>query len=492
MNLFSKLASLLLAAVLLCPSAAFALDLTALYLGGCKRVSGIPLVVDGSDVYMLSTDEKIERIPRYEIMFLATYPAEFLPISQIHNASETKPYRVKTLQDHAIVNLVTGWPVEYSEDKIAFLTTDGSGAVIDRSAIWRIEEEAVTGALRFSGNAQSGKKLQLVHPQAFSHCESKETGRKIISQQILSEPLTIKRELDRIQKGREQVLAYMRKQKFYPVPHIYSNQTSLSLWHSFNSRYGSSDNRSNNFTPFISNELNLGPFSYQHQFVSGSGPNLESTHEEAQTQAAYRFKADYFQLSVMSDLSFLLIGGEKYKWSLEELDPIDFRTSDVARIGFAFDYRKFSLWFFPVNAVNAAGRSETLFDRDSISIPRVALTYRDDRVFGELTIGQGGGDISSMEYFRANAKYYPNNLTTITLSAITRSVAINQGFRQIDLNSKSNTAAVWIEHLYRKRFLLGATGSLERISTESGAAGAPLTNSSKSYFKAGTMVGLTF
>lgn len=475
-------------------SSAQALDVTTLYLGACNRVTGILLQVNSSHLKILSLDGKIEELPRYEVTYLATYPADYLPISGVANADLAPPIRVFTRVRRQVVELLEGWPVEFSEDKMAFLTTAGEGAVVDKGQIWKLEVADVSKRLNFK-NRFAHRPLEFAHPQVFSKCKltARTSVRTLVAQQLLSEPITIKREFDRLQKGHELVETYMRRQKFYPVPNIYGKGTALSLWTSVGSRYGASESRSNNFTPHVRHEYNSGPFSYQHEMVTGSGPNPNSNHEEPQTQIYYRFKADYFQFFGMTDPSFLLIGANNYRWSARDLKSTDFRISDVARMGFAFDYGAFSFGAIPLNQINTGARSGAVFEKDSVSLPRLYFSYRAPDFLFEIDGGAGDGDHVEMTFLRINTRYQYNEKTSFSASLIQRSVtaAENENSR-LDTESDSSTVSVIGEHLYRGRFLLGAFASVEKFSADIGPVAGAKTSTDESYFKAGAMIGLTF
>ncbi|MBU1910557.1 MAG: hypothetical protein KJ726_10960, partial [Verrucomicrobia bacterium] len=107
----------------------------------------------------------------------------------------------------------------------------------------------------------------------------------------------IRRELDRLRKGYQELVDDIEDQKFYPVPQLYRNRTSLGFWGSLLSRYAASESRSNNLTPLLTNTYSSGPFRYQHIFFTGTTPNGLLLHNEAQTQVFYRFKAAYFHAS---------------------------------------------------------------------------------------------------------------------------------------------------------------------------------------------------
>ena len=276
-------------ALVLATSIASALDISAYYLGSCRRVVGIPVAVDRETVRVLTVHGRIETVPRYEVNLVATYPSDVIQIDRVENPEEHPPIEIMTRRNRETVNLVTGWPVEFTDDKVSFLTIGGEDFVVDRNSIWQINEVPANSKFTFRGQNRRARS-EFVHPQLFADCPAERAGgegekRPVVPQQILAEPVTIKREFDRLMRGHNVIEAYQSKQQFYAVPSLYKNQTSLIVWTSAGSRYGASSFRSNNFTPLIRNEESSGPFSYQHEILTGSGPNVDSVHDESQTQA---------------------------------------------------------------------------------------------------------------------------------------------------------------------------------------------------------------
>lgn len=486
---------MIIAVVTLLTEAARALDVSAFYIGSCRRVVGVPLKVTSETVEVLSIDGDTVLLPRHEINLLATYPAGSVPFKRIEKVKTAQLLSILTWRDRKMVEIVRGWPVEFTEDKIAFLTLSGRDVVLDRRSIWRIDVLDAPEAAMFSGRAVES--MSFLHPQILANCKLESSGagaRVLVAYQLLSEPVTIKRELDRLQRGHELVDTYIRKQSFFPVPALFSNTTSLQLWTSIGSRYGSSQNRSNNFTPFVKSEHWSGPFLYQHQFLTGSGPHLHSLHDEPQTLAAYQFKADYIQFGVMSDLQFMLIGGEKYRWRAEDVPPNDMRLNDVARLFAAIDYGAFSLILLSSSA-NVGMRAANAFAEDGVDLPRVGLSYRAPDLYLDFTAGSDQGNKLKLTAFRANARYQLNALTQLTASYIQRSaISVAHENQQFTFDFKSQTVAAWIEHLHRGRFPMGGFLSVESVKgsfSPFSVVGGTETKDAV-YIKTGVMVGINF
>jgi hypothetical protein len=324
---------------------------------------------------------------------MAYYPISRFPVEDIRVPEGPRPLRVDTLVGDRVVPLVEGWPVEYSEQKIAFLQRDGRELVIDRNSIWRLAylDEPTTPAAPAKPLAD-----RFVHPQAAGFCSEGETmaedGHRVFPQQFLNDEVVIKRELDRLQEGLALVAQYENDQKFYPVPQLHGNRTSLGFWLAAGSRHGTSDRRGR-LSPLVIDELSMGPFRFQHLFLTGITPNPSLLHEEPQTQLYYRFKAAYFHASVMLDPGIVLMG-EKYLWRGTDLDPrADVRLSEIFAIDLGFDLGPLSLQFFPIVLSDVGMRVDNQFHSEAFNLWRIGprLTFRQveaDAFVGWTTQGQ--------------------------------------------------------------------------------------------------------
>jgi len=147
------------------------------------------------------------------------------------------------------------------------------------------------------------------------------------------------------------------------MPYLYTDRTMLGLWVSGWSRYGASSTRSNNYTPLLVDELALGPFRYQHIFLTGAAPNDMFLHHEAQSQIFYRFKAAYFHTSVFLDPNLLLVG-TRYTWREADLEDerLDDRISETLAIEFGFDWGPFAVELTPGVAGQSAVKIDDFLD----------------------------------------------------------------------------------------------------------------------------------
>ncbi len=476
----------------------FAIDVVSLYLAPCQRVTGIILHVDDRSVTLLKIDGELEKIQRYEIIYLAAYPVETVPIHKINDASSIPYLHLRTRQNGELVELIRGWPIDFTADQISFLTIAGDGAVADRNSIWEINKETSAPNLDFKDR----KKLAYIfaHPYAFAKCSDGPTSAnafRVYAQQLLSDPVTIKRELDRLQEGHAQIAGYLKREQFYPIPQEYSNDSSLGIWSMAGSRHGSSSHRANNFTPILIDQRSMGPFSYQQIIRTGSAPLPSGEHEETQTQAYFRFKADYLHLSLMGDPTKLLVG-TNYKWSLG-----DFKQSvadgvvNEGQVEIGFDYKSFELNLYALDLVETGMREGPILVRASVPLAKVGLTWQTYRVRTDIQYGisrnawdQDGmveGEQFRLSIARWNFRYLFNQRVEALVSILDRTLAdANKGY-----SSKSYAGSVTGTYKFSKKYSGSALLATEIVKTDFTLNGVSQSQS-KIFPKGGINFTLTF
>lgn len=500
-NLFSKLiaTALALAAVLVSAPRAHAIHLHALYTASCQREIGIILDVGPRRLHLLNLDGKIVDVERFEVIYYASFSLDLVPMARVSNPEKVPFVEVKTYQDGGLQTLVRGWPVDFNKDKINFLTLRGSELVIDRTSVWSIDYQNQKNDVEFSARPFSA--TEFIHPYVFANCPTVNTGgpraTRAYPQTLLSDPVAIKREFDRLAQGHEEIRRYVSAQQFYPRPEVYKNATSLGLWLSTPSRYGASKTRENNFTPYLVNEFSSGPFGFQSIFTSGSGPIPQSVHEETQTQVYYRMKADYFHFSAMVDPSLLLVGS-KYKWAPNDLTSTDMRAVESAFAELGFDYDRFALELYVGGSVETAGRFGDLFARNNLSLPRLGLRYQGYTWTANLIAGAGSREGFKATLFRANFDWQPSTYQRFLISFIKRDLDFS-GEDQADSSThlaftsshKSMTGAVYGFWRVHTRYWVGGFVAVEKVDL-TGAQGAKSDSKSLMVPKAGALVSLTF
>ena len=384
MNFSSKI--ILIASIILgnvCAQAN-AMNLMAVYYASCERELGVVVEVDDEKLTLLNLQGDFIQLSRFDILYLAYYPVGKLPILEIHPNDKAIPTRIWTPYGFTTAELVTGWPIDFSEDQISFLTLQGKEQVIDKNAIWDLEK--IKPSSIPPQNGQPPPQINLIHPYPFAYCAAEGEGQAIAPQQILGDPFLIKKELDRLQDNFSEIVSYHQDKHFYAVPQLYSNRNSLGLWMAANTRYGGSDSRSNSFSPVFVSELSEGPFSFQRLLVTGAGRMSYGLHDEPQNQFYYHMKADYIHFSVMYDLDRLLLGEERYKWQKGDLESYDDRLNELQHIAGGFDYGSWAIEYgwAPIQYAVQAGE---VFFRNRVDLNRVLLRYQSQNFKGEFYYG---------------------------------------------------------------------------------------------------------
>ena len=478
-----------------------ATQIQALYTAACQRQVGIILDVTPREVKLLDLAGQVKTLRRYEIIYYATFLIDTVPIAEVRDPSQVPMLEIKTLEGNALVKLVRGWPVDFSKDKIAVLDEHGTEVLIDRARIWRLDFQTGLTPFRFSHAPTS--RYAFAHPYAFSSCPLDQGGGKnagvftVYPQQLMNDPVSIKRELDRFAEGHAQVRQYEIDQDFYARPEIYENDTQLGLWLSAGSRYGASRNRSNNFTPYLVNHFSSGPFGFQSELKTGSGPLAQTIHEEAQTQFYYRLKADYFHFAGMADPNLLLVG-QKYEWARDDLSANDIRANETAFMEFGFDYGRFSLELYPVGAMNMAAQTGAVFRQKNTTLLRAGVRWQGYHWSANLIAGVGheddGGSFGTT-ILRANVEWTQSAAQRYEVSLIQRQLSLNgrgdKDGTHLNVTGDALTLAAYGHLRFKKRYWAGAMLAAESLKVKYGLANADQ-SVNRLHPKAGVLISLSF
>ncbi|MEC8224298.1 MAG: hypothetical protein VX020_10545, partial [SAR324 cluster bacterium] len=126
---------------LVLPLGLSAVNISSVYFSSCNRENGVIIHVDENRVQMLGLDGAILDIPRYEIIYMSYYPlGEALKVPEMKEPTESKLYTIKTLHNGDVVDLVSGWLIDHSDDRFSFLSLTGVEQVVDAEDIWDLEE----------------------------------------------------------------------------------------------------------------------------------------------------------------------------------------------------------------------------------------------------------------------------------------------------------------------------------------------------------------
>jgi hypothetical protein len=476
-------AALCLAALLgLGARPARALSINAVYRTACSRELGVILRVEKREIHLLRLDGTVVRIPRHEIVSLLYYPLSQFPLAHVPTPPGFPPLEVRTRFGGEVVDLLTGWPIDYSENQVSFLLESGKELVVDRDSIWSLRyDEAAEAQPR---RTAAPDPVTFVHPQTSGFCADKEPAvagaRPIFAQQILNDQIVIRRELDRLLEGHQQIVEYEQDQKFYPAPFLYRNRTMLGLWVSAFSRYGASSTRSNNFTPLLVDEL---------------APNDMFLHHEAQSQIFYRFKAAYFHTSVFFDPNLLLVG-TRYSWREPDLEDesLDDRLNESLAIELGFDWGPLAIELTPAVLGRAAVKVGDFFDTDEeLNLwrlgARVTFPSWHAQVFAGATARDAAAETlieeAGMEYYtfvdtrwsyryaRLNVGFRPRGDLDLVLSVIGRSLSYGtsnepDGVDPVDYESTSLSTSAQASYAIGHRFSVGGHVITEVQAREAG------------------------
>jgi hypothetical protein len=314
-----------------------------------------------------------------------------LNIPKIEVSEHINTTVIKTLYKNRVTFLLEGWMINFSDNKMSFLTSEGTETVIDKNVIWDISFKKHDRSIPFK-NKDDEIPIRFVHPYPFAGCENEEKVglRQIFPQHLLEDPLLIKAELDRLHQGFEALEVNVREKVFYPEPQVFTNISTLSIWGNLNLRYGSSTTRNSSFVPAIRSELSEGLYKYQRVIVTGTAPMPYSVHEEPQTQFYYAMKSGYFHFSLMYDLNRLLVGDSRYKWQANDILEADDRQNEISHLGAGFDYGNFAIDYTSASINYGVRHDEDHFHSDSMNLNRGSIFYRHRLLDVDLYFGTDG------------------------------------------------------------------------------------------------------
>jgi hypothetical protein len=359
-------------------SSAQAIDVVAMYRGSCQIDTGVVLRVDNKSVVYLGIDGTVKKVPRYEIVGVASYPLPGLPVKDVTvpPGMDVPLFHFETFRGGDVVTLARGWPIDYNTEHVQVLTMAGDDHLVVRDSIWSVKAEDVPKALTFKKNKLAAS-YKLRHPLPFERCADNITPGEgapvpVIPQLTYDNPIAIKRYHDALRDGYAKIGDYADRQAFYAVPQVYLNRTLLGTWGLIGSRYANVGARQVNFLPLVQDEYSEGPFGFQRVVRSGVAPLAWGLHEEPTVQVFYGLKADYIHVDVFFDPTSPLIG-PRYNYSKGQLDDLDDRLVEKGGLEFGFDFGHFSL-FTAFTSGNIGIRANDTFEDAAFSSSRSGLS----------------------------------------------------------------------------------------------------------------------
>lgn len=474
---------------------AFGVQVEALYTSLCQREVGITLYVDKRFSYFLNTEGRLKKIPRYQVLSIASYPLDHFPLLKDVSIPEQIPQvRFWTLRKGELVQLGQGFVLGYNQSGFQLLTLQGHEVYISSDSIWKIEILMTANTLYAVKSQQ--KNYNFSHPQRGQCPESKANGAEVYPSDLISDPVSIKRRFDSQIAAFKKVQDYEEAQSFYAVPHIYKNSTSIGYWLPMGNRYGSSTGRVAGLAPLIRNEYSQGPFSFQHLSLTGAGPIPESIHEESQTMLYYGFKSSYVHFAGFIDPS-LILAGANYQWQEDDLKGLDERAVESSYISLGFDRGPFSITFFLNSHVFGAFKQNGNFTKYTADLFRLGLGWRTSKltlnlntsVSGDVKVKNSASEDwdGEFRFTKLSATYDFNEVWKAETFFFSRHVTAEDSKSTSEFSGDSKTLGIGIYHFLSRRWMVGTRISAEEVSNKN------QTQSEKSKFlKSGLHASMNF
>lgn len=471
MNSFSKFFLLLI----LLTGQVMAMQVEALYTSLCERHIGVNLYSDKRYAYFLSTDGKLKKIPRYQILSMASYPLDKFPAqAAIKIPSNIPVARLWTLNKGERVILAEGFVLGSNSSGVQIFTVNGNEVFVSKDSLWKVEILNESSSL----NVYSLKteKYYFSHPHQ-EKCKETITGSKLYPNELISDPISIKRKFDQQMTALKVLKDYEEAQSFYAVPQLYKNSTSIGYWLPLGNRYGSSVGRVAGIAPLIRNELSKGPFSFQHLSLTGAGLIPDTIHEEPQTMIYYGFKASYLHFAGFIDPS-LILAGTRYQWQEDDMEGLEDRAVESSYLALGFDRGPFSITMF-LNSHLFGGFQEpdTGFTKYDGDMMRVGLGWRTNRwqfkVNKSITSALDADssdtiswDEGTFDFTRVEGSFEWNERLKTEAFYIARVVKFDSNIGAT-YTGNSQTIGVGGYYALTRRWMVGSRFSMEQTSNES-------------------------
>lgn len=137
---------LALAAVLLRPAPARAVDVHSLFDAECRRTSGVLLHVDATHVALVDLEGRLVRTPREQVAVLVLHKLLESPLGSITLDPALAAYLRRIWVGADVEPTFTGWATAFAEDLVIFVDVDGRTHVLEPQDIRRMKPAAAVGA----------------------------------------------------------------------------------------------------------------------------------------------------------------------------------------------------------------------------------------------------------------------------------------------------------------------------------------------------------
>ncbi|MCB0421061.1 MAG: hypothetical protein KDD61_08695, partial [Bdellovibrionales bacterium] len=143
---------------------AHAVNVMAVYTAACQRELGTIINVEDHNVDFLTLDGTTKQIRSHEIIYLAYYPLDQLPLNKDIKPNSVSRVYIYTKHKNKITLLTSGWPIGFTKDKVAILTEKGQETLVQRRNIYRIRYEKLNNSLAKTSTSSSASRYNFIHP----------------------------------------------------------------------------------------------------------------------------------------------------------------------------------------------------------------------------------------------------------------------------------------------------------------------------------------
>ena len=469
MNSFFRLIFILL----IFSTHAKAMQVEAIYTSLCGRLVGVNLYADKRFAHFITIQGEYRKIPRYQILSMASYPLDKFPAEADLKIPATVPFtRLWTFNKGEKVIVAEGYVLGSNSSGFQVFTLNGSEVFVSRDSLWKVEVISDESSLR----VQSKAKYYFSHPHQ-EKCKEEKVGDVLFANELISDPISIKRKFDQQMVALKILRDYEEAQAFYAIPHVYKNSTAIGYWLPSGSRYGSSEGRVSGMAPLIRNEYSKGPFSFQHLSLTGAGPIPDSIHEEPQTMVYYGFKASYLHFAAFIDPA-LILAGKNYQWKEEDLSGVEDRAVESSYMSLGFDRGPFSVTLFLNSHIFGGFQEENDFTKFDGNLTRVGLGWRTPKLIlkfnkslnSELSASSGSSfdwQNGNLDFMRFDAQFEWSEKIKAELFYINRVLKFQDNFSSASYDGDSKTFGVGGLYSFSRRWIVGSRFSMEKLNNKS-------------------------
>lgn len=210
-----------------CASTSQAVDLYSLYTKQCARTNGAIIDVGEEQVTVLEFDGQTKTIDIASVKAIAKYRVVGNPFERFIHKSKSK-YLFWVLEKGAAEKF-RAYPVNFFDNLIFFLDTEGNLRVIEKNRIVSLER-ILTDEKDQIFNLSKSKSVYLEHPSSMSECRDVYKNQQlIVSNQLINDKLKLSSFWEKMRSGYREVESLRERTLFYPRPTLYDDKSRLGI-----------------------------------------------------------------------------------------------------------------------------------------------------------------------------------------------------------------------------------------------------------------------